>query len=88
MNATMSEHDHDWQPAADFEEIALCECGDYRTLKEATLEEKIYRIRELHKPTIAAFPICHECNRALLMSNADAFILYPCPTIKALEGEK
>lgn len=49
--------------------------------------DAVERVRELHKPTIAPFPICHECNRVLIQNKIQTFILYPCPTIQALQGD-
>jgi hypothetical protein len=49
-------------------------------------QKAIERVRELHKPTIAPFPICYECNRVLIKNKIQTFILYPCPTIQALDG--
>lgn len=59
---------------------------EYKEMREA-----ISRVRELHKPaTISEGSIhtryCTECAKSI--SDADDFIQYPCPTIKALDGEQ
>ena len=60
----------------------------YREMREA-----IQRVRELHKPYQwdALLPnslLCFECSKINERGSNMFSIQYPCPTIKALDGEQ
>lgn len=55
---------------------------------EAYVEKQlaaIARVRELHKPVDN---YCDECSMYLVEDKYSVYIGYPCPTIKALDGEQ
>jgi hypothetical protein len=54
---------------------------EYKEMREA-----IVRVRELHKPGGKEFKYCRHCEIGTV-SGYD-YADYPCPTIKALDGEK
>jgi hypothetical protein len=47
-------------------------------------EEAIERVRKIHTPFWLDEPHCSECHSYEVDEN---YALYPCPTIKALDGE-
>jgi len=47
--------------------------------------EALRAVVELHKPDSNRMPFCQEC-RAVFQGQLDV-VLYPCPTIKAIEKE-
>lgn len=56
-------------------------------LNEVTrLDNQIKAVRVLHRPTHGDYPyddgLCNHC------SNSDGDMTYPCPTIRALDGEQ
>ena len=63
------------------------ELSEYKEMREA-----IARVRELHKPVEfiserkVTYTVCEYCTD--LVNNPMAICLYPCSTIKALDGEQ
>jgi hypothetical protein len=53
----------------------------------AELLRRIERVRELHTDSPAGF--CPSCARLHVVSDVDdGFVAFPCPTLRALEGEE
>ena len=55
-------------------------------------QNKIRRVRELHKPVktegdSGIIDICKDCSDAHYICDGVAYVEYPCPTIKALDGD-
>lgn len=59
-----------------------------RKLWDAAQEEIKERVQELHKQILGPYDnyICEHCSRLTVF--ASDVIPYPCPTIKALDGEQ
>lgn len=54
------------------------------------LLKAIRRVRELHKPVTSIFndtEVCITCSH-ICKHEMDSDVLYPCPTIEALDGEQ
>lgn len=65
---------------------------DYQWCKACELEVAIERVRELHKPvkSLFGFMICETCLKDFPTEFPSTYsvVPYPCPTIKALDGEQ
>jgi len=59
-------------------------------MKQHELELAILRVRELHKPVdiddLGSWIVCEGCSNQFIDDEAP-YVNYPCPTIKALDGE-
>ena len=70
-----------------------CECVLIEAVRADGWEKAAQRVRDLHRTGPISYPdkgyICEECSNTALKEGAFyALTVYPCPTIKALDGEQ
>ena len=89
----MMEHTCQGMTLGDHSKAICTICGaDLSKSSYSQLLEAIKRVRELHKPykfdVLVDLQACSECSQINRHGISVFSVLHPCPTIKALDGDK